>query len=564
MTSVNIFYKRILPLLFLLVLVLAGCGSKKPPLPPLSEQSSRPSAPFVFQRGERIIVKITNPFVGQNGNDWEITLLRLRKLEAPVMKDDKKSKESEEDKLQKNHDIVPVARGTKSGRMPAFSEKMSEDEFSGSARVVYKLSSSDSSAKTAGTTIIYEDIEIDYQDSVFPPIYYYAIDVDDSTGKYEGISKIISISPMKITEPPNTLDYKEEEKKIVIKSKPDFSSEGLQTGVALYRGDCKSVNLFDISDEKTEIQPEDWKLSGILRSMHLEETDSAGKQIVFTRFVNSGAKGNGISQDLASDEETRKKYSGKSINITFRAKANTPTAIITIIDDGTTRQTADYKSELITDWVDYNIKYKIMDDPKKLTLKISIDEDNYKKEIDIADIKLSVVADKEGEAGEVIPVKNSNFERFNKVEFEDKGYKYGKKYCYYLASYLKYESNYYESEFGRPLEITPIDKFPPASPKGLYTLARLESVTLLWSPNSEKDFAGYNIYRRAENENKWKKLNDTLLTVTEYIDTPPVKNIKYFYYLRAVDNAPTPNESEPCHEVEFIARKDILKQGDAE
>ncbi|HEY6272873.1 MAG TPA: hypothetical protein VIX19_12905 [Terriglobales bacterium] len=82
------------------------------------------------------------------------------------------------------------------------------------------------------------------------------------------------------------------------------------------------------------------------------------------------------------------------------------------------------------------------------------------------------------------------------------------------------------------------DKFPPATPEGLEAiysgLAEQPFIDLSWTPNTEPDLAGYNVYRHAENEPP-TKLNSELIKVPSFRDTKVRPGMKYFYSVSAVD-----------------------------
>ena len=99
----------------------------------------------------------------------------------------------------------------------------------------------------------------------------------------------------------------------------------------------------------------------------------------------------------------------------------------------------------------------------------------------------------------------------------------------------------------RPVTANPFDIFPPAPP-GKVTAAGSSPpprVSIFFPTNTEKDLAGYNLYR-SEDPNlpkPWTKLNRNLLDRTTFQDEAVQSGKRYFYYVTAVDNAG--NESSP-------------------
>ena len=76
----------------------------------------------------------------------------------------------------------------------------------------------------------------------------------------------------------------------------------------------------------------------------------------------------------------------------------------------------------------------------------------------------------------------------------------------------------------------------PDAPQYFYTNPGYKKVTLYWAANSEKDLAGYNIYRRAIGSNH-TRLNVSLVTARTYVDTDVIRGADYYYVVTAVDTA---------------------------
>lgn len=86
------------------------------------------------------------------------------------------------------------------------------------------------------------------------------------------------------------------------------------------------------------------------------------------------------------------------------------------------------------------------------------------------------------------------------------------------------------------------DEFPPATPEGLRSFLDGAVVTLLWTPNDERDLAGYFAWRRAPGSD-WTKLNETPLPSATFTDPNPPPGARAEYAVSAVDRATPPNES---------------------
>jgi fibronectin type 3 domain-containing protein len=78
----------------------------------------------------------------------------------------------------------------------------------------------------------------------------------------------------------------------------------------------------------------------------------------------------------------------------------------------------------------------------------------------------------------------------------------------------------------------------------LYTNGAVE---LVWTANTEKDLAGYYVYRREDGEQP-RRLNKELLRTPILRDASVQPSHTYFYRVTAVDLSG--NESQPSEEVE--------------
>ena len=82
------------------------------------------------------------------------------------------------------------------------------------------------------------------------------------------------------------------------------------------------------------------------------------------------------------------------------------------------------------------------------------------------------------------------------------------------------------------------DIFPPAVPAGLEAVfsavAGQPSIDLSWTPDTEPDLAGYNVYRHIENEAP-VKINSELVKTSAFRDTNVKAGNKYYYSVSAVD-----------------------------
>jgi fibronectin type 3 domain-containing protein len=82
------------------------------------------------------------------------------------------------------------------------------------------------------------------------------------------------------------------------------------------------------------------------------------------------------------------------------------------------------------------------------------------------------------------------------------------------------------------------DVFPPAVPTGVQAVfsgvGQAPFIDLVWSPDTEADLAGYNVFRHEESTQP-VKLNSELVKTPAYRDSNVRSGKKYFYSVSAVD-----------------------------
>jgi len=97
---------------------------------------------------------------------------------------------------------------------------------------------------------------------------------------------------------------------------------------------------------------------------------------------------------------------------------------------------------------------------------------------------------------------------------------------------------------GLKASATPKDRTPPGAPMGVKAEKKGNAIALAWQANTEKDLAGYNVYRIMGSQAV--KLNSTPLKETGFLDTGAPDHRFIAYHVTAVDAEG--NESEPSQE----------------
>jgi hypothetical protein len=117
-----------------------------------------------------------------------------------------------------------------------------------------------------------------------------------------------------------------------------------------------------------------------------------------------------------------------------------------------------------------------------------------------------------------------------KPSYTDNTIEYGKTYQYQVQSVQKTEEGTAESELSDVHTFKPVDKFPPAVPVGVTAVPGTRTIELVWNRNTEKDFAGYRIYRDGMNIAEG-------LTAPAFTDRDVQPRVRYRYEVSAVDTA---------------------------
>ncbi len=145
-----------------------------------------------------------------------------------------------------------------------------------------------------------------------------------------------------------------------------------------------------------------------------------------------------------------------------------------------------------------------------------------------------------GQPGSLRPRGEAQSETYTDTDFQ-----FGHTYSYKVRAVFRAGDRRAETEDSLPVEITPRDTFPPATPTRLSAVYAAQVVELIWTANTEPDLAGYNVYRREESGTS-HRINKELLPTPIYRDSSVEPGRKYSYEVTAVDLAgnesPTPAE----------------------
>jgi fibronectin type 3 domain-containing protein len=100
---------------------------------------------------------------------------------------------------------------------------------------------------------------------------------------------------------------------------------------------------------------------------------------------------------------------------------------------------------------------------------------------------------------------------------------------------------------------TPRDMTPPERPRGLTVVPGVGRIFLTWNENTERDLAGYHVYRSVRSGRGYARLTDKLITRTTFSDLTVKPGVVYYYTVTAVDQSG--NESPMSKEQNAYAEK---------
>jgi hypothetical protein len=136
------------------------------------------------------------------------------------------------------------------------------------------------------------------------------------------------------------------------------------------------------------------------------------------------------------------------------------------------------------------------------------------------------------------------------TEWLDSGAQADTPYRYEVRAVLADGSPRRESDASGPVNIVPVDRFPPSSPEGLVAVQEGRAVRLFWNPSPERDLAGYRLWRRVAS-GEWARHGRERIDEALFLDEQVEDGVRLAYRVAAFDLSEPPNVSEPSAEVEI-------------
>ena len=125
-------------------------------------------------------------------------------------------------------------------------------------------------------------------------------------------------------------------------------------------------------------------------------------------------------------------------------------------------------------------------------------------------------------------------------------------YFYTLRTVRKVKDTLIESAPSEEIAVSYMDITPVGVPQGLTAIPTKRGMLLKWMPKTEKDFAGFNLYRKLPHEESFIRLNEELIKYNSWIDKTAKIRKRYIYGVTSVDRSVKGNESALSETVEVL------------
>ena len=131
------------------------------------------------------------------------------------------------------------------------------------------------------------------------------------------------------------------------------------------------------------------------------------------------------------------------------------------------------------------------------------------------------------------------------TQFLDTQFAWDQRYVYRVRSLRRSFTGAAEGPLSLNAEVVAEDVFPPAPPRELRAVPTESSVELSWQPNTERDLAGYRVYRARGTAASTEVESDEALTAPRYSDGAVERGATYRYAITAVDRKGNESGASP-------------------
>jgi hypothetical protein len=127
--------------------------------------------------------------------------------------------------------------------------------------------------------------------------------------------------------------------------------------------------------------------------------------------------------------------------------------------------------------------------------------------------------------------------------YTDSGLVNGQMYHYQIRAVRQVNGSRLIGLASHPVGVAPTDLTPPAPPRNLTGVLVKGGVKLLWERSTEKDLAGYRIFRRLPNETALTVIGEVDRAAMSFVDQLPQAPDGCYWAITAFDRATPTNES---------------------
>lgn len=139
------------------------------------------------------------------------------------------------------------------------------------------------------------------------------------------------------------------------------------------------------------------------------------------------------------------------------------------------------------------------------------------------------------------------------TRFVDTSVQNGRSYFYKVQSLSIYEQAVVGGGESEAIAATPVDRTPPAVPQGVHVIRSGSAIKVFWEPVTDKDLAGYRIYRRLPNEKQAIRIGTVYAPYVMFTDDKaPLQAGRIYYSVASFDRQKPANESPRSAEVMIL------------
>ncbi|MBW2623516.1 MAG: hypothetical protein JRD68_11480 [Deltaproteobacteria bacterium] len=135
------------------------------------------------------------------------------------------------------------------------------------------------------------------------------------------------------------------------------------------------------------------------------------------------------------------------------------------------------------------------------------------------------------------------------TSYEDLQVENDRIYYYKVRALRKFHGTWLESESSPVVKAIPADLTPPPPPVNLIGVSTGTGILIRWQALNLADLAGYMVYRRAENEDRFRRIGPALVYDPVFIDRDVKPGQTYYYRVTASDRSRAANESGWTQEI---------------